>query len=618
MLLIVVEDRQAKAALQTRLASARASGAPFLVLTADALLMMRLERDGIDARLPLDVFTGNAAPGEIEGRDRQALDDAAAALGPFATFDGTNFAPYLEYTLIPSFIRAVRNVTAIARLLESTDADRIVLVGGGALVQAARLVASRQAIPIEHVAGDPIVRTVHAIRRLRAGRATRWVNTEFRALVLEPGFLVLLYTKAFWRQLIGPRAPAIQPDAIVVTGDRFTANVVEHLRGGARQVILAGGTQPGRAMFDEVASLVPLEAFARAGDLIRVLASAIDATSRAGSLATSAEYGRAFTVAGVNYWPLVRRTAALHVMMWSPVLRHLEALASRAAQAAPRGHVLTNNDVTAYNRVLIDAARRHGVSSTGVQHGMTAEPNGHSMAHVDTLAIWGEQAEEWYRFEAARRGLQQRSRFVVTGNPRYDTLAAPNHQSSIINQPSFTVVLCTGFLTEFSVSASDLENFVMIEAVLEWARRYPDVRVVHKIHPGEELAYYAEAAQTLGWVAPKLTTTDQPILHELLAASQVLVCAYSSTILESIALGTPVVVFDGLTQRGLVNTPGHPIGGVPGVSIACSTIEVGERLDAIKSGAPADRARLRASAELRAFLSDLDGQAAARVAALVG
>src|SRR5215471_1458151 len=119
MLLIVVEDRQANTALQTRLASARASGAPFVVLTADALLMMRLTRDGIDARLPLDVFTRNAAPGEIEGSDRRALDDAAAALGQFATFDGTNFAPYLEYTLIPSFIRSVRNVAAIAGLLES-------------------------------------------------------------------------------------------------------------------------------------------------------------------------------------------------------------------------------------------------------------------------------------------------------------------------------------------------------------------------------------------------------------------------------------------------------------------------------------------------------------------
>jgi hypothetical protein len=637
MLLIVVEDRQANAVLRPTLASARSGGAPFVVLTADALLVMRLTRDGIDARLPLDTFTRDGAPAEIEGSDRQALDGAAAAIGQFATFDGTNFAPYLEYTLIPSFVRAVRNVTAIASLFESMAVNRLVLVGGGALVQAARLVASRRAVPIEHVAGDPISRALHAIRRLRAGSATRWVNTEFRALVLEPGFLSLLFTKALWRRLIGPAIPLIQPDAIIVAGDRFTADVVERLRGGARQIVLAGATQPGRALFDRTASLVPIEAFARVGDLFRALAATFDAAARAASLATSAAHGEAFMAGSIGYWPLVRRTAAFHVLMWTPLLRQLDALAARAAQAVPRGHVLTANDVTAYNRVLIDAARRHGVASTGIQHGMTAEPNGHSMAHVDTLAVWGEQAEEWYRVEAAKRGRQQRARFVVTGNPRYDTLAvrtaapgpqpsALDHQpsaisdqpSAISHQPSFAVCICTGFLTDFSVSASDLENFVMIETVLEWARRHPDVRVVHKIHPGEELRYYTEAARVLGWDPAKLTITDRPILHDLLAQSQALVCAYSSTILESIALGTPVVVFDALTRRRLVGTPGHPIGRVPGVAIACSTIEVGERLDAIKVGPPADRGRLRASAELRAFLSDLDGQAAARVAALVG
>src|SRR5262245_20680456 len=314
MFLIVVEDRQANTALRTTLAS-RAGGAPFVVLTADSLLMMRLSRDGIDARLPLDAFTRGAAPAAIDEADRLALDGAAGAIGPYGTFDGTSFAPYLEYTLIPTFVRAVRNVTAVARLIESTGAARMVLVGGGALVQAARLVAAHQRIPVEHVAGDPITRAVHAIRRLRAGRATRWVNTEFRALVLEPGFLAQLYAKALWRRLIGPRTPAIRPDAIIVAGDRFTADVVERLRGDARQTILAGATQPGRALFVAVESLVPIEAFARAGDLFRALASMVDAVARAGSLATSTGHREAFTVGTVGYWPLVRRSSSLHVLV---------------------------------------------------------------------------------------------------------------------------------------------------------------------------------------------------------------------------------------------------------------------------------------------------------------
>jgi hypothetical protein len=242
--------------------------------------------------------------------------------------------------------------------------------------------------------------------------------------------------------------------------------------------------------------------------------------------------------------------------------------------------------------------------------------------HVDTLATWGEQAEEWYRIEARRRGREQTAQFVVTGNPRYDSLAplvaaSSSPGSSRDGAAPFTVCVCTGFLTDFSVSASEYENLLMIQTVLEWARRHADVRVIHKLHPGEEPEYYAEAARALGWDRIELTVVHEPILHDILQQSHALVSGYSSTVLESIALGTPAIVFDALVRRGMVRTPLHPLDRVPGVSVAYSTANVGERLDAIRGGPPIDRAHLRTSAELRAFLSDLDGHAADRVAALV-
>src|SRR5262249_49363637 len=284
MLLIVVEDRQAGAALRTAIASARARDEPFVVLTADALLVMRLRRDGIGARLPLDAFANGSAPAGVQDRGRLALDSAAATAGEYATFDGTDFVPYLEYTLIPTFVRAVRNVTAVADAASALGANRLLLIGGGELVHAARLVAVHRAIPFGRAEGGIITRALHAIARLRAGRATRWVNTEFRALVLEPGFLALLQIKALWRRVAAP-APAVHADAIVVVGDRFTADVVERLRGDARQVILAGAAQPGRALFDDgSAPHVPIEAFMSAGDVLRAFAATMDAVARAAAL----------------------------------------------------------------------------------------------------------------------------------------------------------------------------------------------------------------------------------------------------------------------------------------------------------------------------------------------
>src|SRR5712692_6361881 len=312
MVLVVVEDRHAESALRQALASARAHGADVVVLTADALLAMRLEREGIVARRTIHGMEDPATHTDegnplLQSRDRVAVNGATAAFGGYATFDGTDFGPYLQYTLIPSFIRAVRNVTAVLDQIGSVAPERIVLVGGGALVQAARLVASHRSIAAETVGGDLLSRAQQAFTRLKAGRATRWVDTEFRALILEPGFMSMLFVKGFWRRLTGPAPPPPRPDALIVVGDRFTADVVERLTSESRQIVLAGATQPGRALFARASELVPIEAFGRWSDVLHTAATMIDAAARSVSLTADAAHGRQFVVDGVPYWPLVRR-----------------------------------------------------------------------------------------------------------------------------------------------------------------------------------------------------------------------------------------------------------------------------------------------------------------------
>src|SRR5438552_7844497 len=351
MLLIVVEDRHAESALRRSLASARERGESAAVLTADALLAMRLRREGVDARLTTDGLCGDPdAPDnpELKRRDRIALDGVDAALGSYATFDGTDFAPYLQYTLLPSFMRAVRYVTAVEDQLAATAAGSVVLAGTGMLVDAARLVASHRGLAAERVDGDPFTRIAIAVARLWGGRTTRWVDTNFRALVLEPGFLSMLFVKGFWRRLTQPAAAPLHPDAVIVAGDRFTADVMQRLR-TTRQIVLAGATQPGRALFDGSPSLVPLESFGEWGDIFRTMGTMIDAAQRAIALAADGAHGAQF-VAGrgrIAYWPLVRRASALHILIWIQKLRHLQRLAARAAHAAPPGQLLTSNDVTA-------------------------------------------------------------------------------------------------------------------------------------------------------------------------------------------------------------------------------------------------------------------------------
>jgi hypothetical protein len=168
-------------------------------------------------------------------------------------------------------------------------------------------------------------------------------------------------------------------------------------------------------------------------------------------------------------------------------------------------------------------------------------------------------------------------------------------------------------MSDFSTGASEYENLLMLDSVLAWARMRDDVRVIHKMHPGEELSYYAGAARALEWDPLKLTTIREPILYDVLEKSDVLVAAYSTTVLESLVLGTPAIVVDAIVQRRLL-----PLDRVPGITIVYTIDELTQQLDARRAGPAPDRQALRSSAELGEYIFACDGRATDRVAALLG
>jgi hypothetical protein len=604
-ILIVVEDRHAERELRQTLR--RFETATIIVLTADALLAMILQREQIDARL----VAGHLVGPTISALDDVALSALEAAVGsdsarPDADLSGAGLGRHLEYLLIPTFVRAVRNVAVLHEVISASPLDRVVVVGGGRLVRAARLVAAHLHVRLE-TAGASLWRVIaQAIARLRAGRHTRWVDTEFRALVLEPVFLLLLFAKGWWRRCTRGRPAKISRDALIITGDRWTAEVVANLKDTSRTVIVAGATQPGRALFRGDARAVPIEQWSEPADLAHFLAAVGSAAVRTLSRVDDPARPERFVAAGLSFWPLVGRIVRLHVIVWIPLLRHVQTLMRRVAQASPQAALLTSSDATAYTGALIEAARQAGIPSTSIQHGLMGEPNGHSVVRADLLAAWGAATEEWYRNRAP-----QRARFVVTGNPRFDTF--PARRGARVRDPSrpFTVVVCTGFVSEFSVCASDALNLALIQATVDWAAAREEVRVVHKMHPGEEPGYYATAAAALQWRHERFTMTNEPILHDLLQSSDVLVTGYSTTVVESILLGTPVIVGD-FEQRRLL-----PIDRLPGVTVASSSDELHDQLDTRLSAGPLVDVDA-SSAEAREYVFTLDGQATDRVAALIG
>jgi hypothetical protein len=178
-------------------------------------------------------------------------------------------------------------------------------------------------------------------------------------------------------------------------------------------------------------------------------------------------------------------------------------------------------------------------------------------------------------------------------------------------QPPFTITVCTGFVSDFSVLATEYENLQMLDAVMEWTRDHPGTAVIHKMHPGEEVDYYARAARVLGWDPLTLKTIREPILYDVLERSHVMVASYSTTVLESIALGTPAIVVDAIAQYGLL-----PLDEIRGITIAFSKEQLHAQLSARQAAYPAKDTAARNDPALVKYIGQLDGGASGRIATM--
>ena len=134
--------------------------------------------------------------------------------------------------------------------------------------------------------------------------------------------------------------------------------------------------------------------------------------------------------------------------------------------------------------------------------------------------------------------------------------------------------------------------------------------MIHKMHPGEEVEYYARAARALGWEPLLLETIREPILYDVLERSDVLVAEYSTTVLESVALGTPAIVLDAIVRCRLL-----PLDDIAGIQIAFSIDDLHAQLSAHLAGAAGTADRN--DPVLARYIGQLDGGAAARIAALI-
>lgn len=308
-------------------------------------------------------------------------------------------------------------------------------------------------------------------------------------------------------------------------------------------------------------------------------------------------------------------------------------------RASPPNVVVLGNDLGILERLFIAQARPMGIPSLLVQDGVIAlrpmpvaqvspstrlvravlvalglrltDPKPYGQNGADRIAVMGEAVAHWL----VQQGVPK-ERIVSTGQPRYDVLYALRQG---IAQPNGLESLHLPLGQRIILFASQpylrYGMFAEAEAREIWRTVIAGIQglgagyhLVAKLHPAEDLEW------TRHWLGndfpPEWTLCRDVDTFSLLYHADALVTLFSSTALEALCLGKPVVRLDmGRLPESI------PYAERGAALQASSASELTEHLHrAIHDEATRARVAQAREAFLAAFAGPLDGQASLRVA----
>ncbi len=217
------------------------------------------------------------------------------------------------------------------------------------------------------------------------------------------------------------------------------------------------------------------------------------------------------------------------------VIKEFEKLFSKKRPKA----VVLWSDYVAFERICAIIARRQGIPSLVVQHGMfgSDEVNkdwigGFVPLTANKIAVWGPRDKR----DIVKRGVSG-SRVLVTGAPRMDPMHKmcfdrEKFRKRIGLKPDEKMIL-------LAPPPSKFKYWTMLETTLEAMKRFPGYRLVVKVHPCVEKEDYLEIS---GKQSKGIIVLKDVGLHKLIDISSAVITYDSSLAVEALALGKPVIL----------------------------------------------------------------------------
>jgi len=274
--------------------------------------------------------------------------------------------------------------------------------------------------------------------------------------------------------------------------------------------------------------------------------------------------------------------------------------------------VILWTDRVAFERATVLVARKHGVKSIVLQHGIIANPVfeknwmiGYLPIMADVLVVWSQKAKELL----VKNGASA-SKIVVTGNPNFDTILkrkySPEKLKARIGCGNRRLVTFAG-----GIAMPGNDPATSVSLLLDLVKELPGCFLAIRPHPSDNTVFEKLVAEKgMRGNAAVLRNRDCG-LYELFNASSVVLMHGSTVGLEAMVLGKPVIDFD-LNELSKEETF-YPKGAV---LQARSKKECGKAIETILTGQTAEMDR-----ERKAFVEEnsfkCDGKTSERILEMV-
>lgn len=247
---------------------------------------------------------------------------------------------------------------------------------------------------------------------------------------------------------------------------------------------------------------------------------------------------------GINLWPLLKDYFAfLFIKQFPKAVRCIHLMENALIKEGIR-IVVIHNETSLYGRALIIASKKSDIKTIGIQHGNIGE-NHIDYFHTgeelpcpipDITAVWG-SCDHRALLESP---LYNEENIVITGTPRYDVLSKANEKYSkedLFERFKIDKDKIVAITTQPFPIVSEREYW--LKAVISTSKNIDDALFIVKPHPAEKVNMHETICKDYG--GDNVIVTKNIDTNELMYVADITITAWSTTGLESIILGTPLM-----------------------------------------------------------------------------